>query len=63
MTEARRISADLLEQHAASDAEYREVYDSFRAFREDSFRWFGTAEHDYARFAFPRMTSTTNEAS
>ncbi len=58
MVEAERISVDLLETHAAQDATYRRVYDSFLAFREDSFRWFGTAEHDFARFAFPRMTST-----
>ncbi|MEX0600753.1 MAG: TRAP transporter substrate-binding protein [Rhodothermales bacterium] len=57
MQEARRISTNLLEQNAAGDATYRRVYDSFLRFREDAFRWFGTAEHDYARFAFPRMSS------
>lgn len=61
MREAERISLDLMESRAAEDATYRKVYDSFRAFREDSFRWFGTAEHDYATFAFPRMTSTSPE--
>lgn len=56
--EAERISRDVMEARASADAEYRRVYDAFQAFREDAFRWFGTAEHDYASFAFPRMTST-----
>ncbi len=63
MAEARQITTDLLEERASRDGVYRNVYDSFRAFREDSFRWFATAEHDYARFAFPRMTSTSAERS
>ena len=57
MREAERISLELMESRASQDAAYRKVYESFRGFREDSFRWFGTAEHDYATFAFPRMTS------
>lgn len=60
MREAQRIAADLLDRNASQDAAYRRVYDSFRAFREDSFRWFETAEHNYARFAFPH-TSTAVE--
>ena len=53
MRQAERISIDLMEQQAAADASYRTVYDSFRKWREDSFRWFRTAEHAYAKFAYP----------
>ncbi|CAN5883314.1 TRAP transporter substrate-binding protein [soil metagenome] len=45
-------SRDLLEQQAGRDAGYRRIYDAFQAFREDSFRWFGTAEASYAQYAF-----------
>jgi TRAP-type mannitol/chloroaromatic compound transport system substrate-binding protein len=45
---------ELLEQQAARSTAYRRVYDAFLAFREDSFRWFGTAEAAYAEYAFGR---------
>ena len=57
MQEAERITMDLMESDAAKDAAYRQVYDSFRAFRRDAHSWFGTAEHAYASFAYPRTTS------
>ena len=63
MREAQRIAADLLERNASQDAAYRRVYDSFLAFRDDSFRWFATAEHDYARFAFRRTSTAAAGAS
>jgi TRAP-type mannitol/chloroaromatic compound transport system substrate-binding protein len=46
---------DLLEQQAGRSAGYRKVYDAYLAFRENSFRWFGTAEAAYAEFAFGRQ--------
>jgi TRAP-type mannitol/chloroaromatic compound transport system substrate-binding protein len=52
MEAARTATRDLLEQHAARDAAYRRVYDSFRDFRDASYRWFGTAEQEFARFSF-----------
>jgi TRAP-type mannitol/chloroaromatic compound transport system substrate-binding protein len=53
MREAERVATDLIETQAASSPQYRKVYDSFLKWREDSFRWFGTAEHAFASFAFP----------
>lgn len=58
MRAAERISFDLMQQRAAADATYRKVYESFRQFREDSFRWFRTAEHASAVFSFPRVRAT-----
>jgi TRAP-type mannitol/chloroaromatic compound transport system substrate-binding protein len=52
MNACANATRDLLEQQAARDAVYRRVYDAFREFRDDSFRWFGTAESAYADFAF-----------
>ncbi len=56
MQDAERISFDVMQQRASEDATYREVYESFRQWREESFRWFQTNEHAYAEFAFPRMS-------
>jgi TRAP-type mannitol/chloroaromatic compound transport system substrate-binding protein len=52
MTGCANASRALLEQQASRDARYRRIYDAFLAFREDSFRWFGTAEAAYAAFAY-----------
>ncbi|MEX1183298.1 MAG: TRAP transporter substrate-binding protein [Gemmatimonadota bacterium] len=56
MAAARTATQDLLEQHSAADAAYRKVYDGFSAFRQDSYRWFGTAEQEFARFSFGLAT-------
>lgn len=45
-------SREMLEQQAGRDAGYRKVYDAYNRFREDSFRWWGTAESAYASFAY-----------
>ena len=51
--EAAEASAfSIMEEEAAADAGYNEVYQSFKAFREASYRWFGTAEQTYAAYAF-----------
>jgi len=49
---ARDATEELLEAEAAADPTYRELLEHWRAFRAASFRWFGTAELAYARFAF-----------
>jgi len=59
MRNAERISFDMMHQQASEESSYRKVYDSFRQWREDSFRWFRTNEHAYAEFAFPLMSSST----
>lgn len=56
MREAERVSTALMQSQAASNPQYRKVYDSFLKWREDSFRWFSTAEHAFASFAFPATT-------
>jgi TRAP-type mannitol/chloroaromatic compound transport system substrate-binding protein len=54
MSAAETATRDLLSQSAGRDAGYRKVYDAYTKFREDSFRWFATAEQAYARVAFGR---------
>jgi TRAP-type mannitol/chloroaromatic compound transport system substrate-binding protein len=52
MTAAQTATQEILSQAASRDAGYRKIYDAYLQFREDSFRWFGTSEQEYARFAF-----------
>lgn len=52
MEAARRTSMDILEEGAAGDATYRKVYDAWKKARLDAYRWFGTAELAFGRFAF-----------
>ena len=48
---AREAATELLESEAAGDARYRRILEHWRAFREQSFAWFGAAELAYAEFA------------
>ena len=52
MNVARTTIGEILEDYAASDQQYRDVYDHWRNFRDASYRWFGTNELRYANFAF-----------
>jgi len=54
MARAQEITTQILEQNASESPQYRTIYDSYTAAREDQYRWFGTAEMAYADFAFPR---------
>jgi TRAP-type mannitol/chloroaromatic compound transport system substrate-binding protein len=53
MTAARTTSNAILEENAAADATYRSIFEEWRQFRDNSFRWFATSEQAYASFAFP----------
>jgi len=53
MKAAHTQAMAILEENAAADATYRKVYDQWKRFRDNSFRWFGTSEQAYAAFAFP----------
>ncbi len=48
---AQEASEDLFSSIAAGDATYAKILEDWRAFRKASFRWFGTAEVAYSRFA------------
>jgi TRAP-type mannitol/chloroaromatic compound transport system substrate-binding protein len=52
LREAARIAEDLLAQER--DPLYRKIYEAYRNWRAQSYRWFGTAELAYAQFAFPQ---------
>ncbi len=54
MSRAQEITQQLLQDQASGNPQYREIYDSYREARENTYRWFGTAEMAYADFAFPR---------
>ena len=47
-------SNQILEDYAANDAGYAEIYRHWKASRADQFKFFATAELAYARFAYPR---------
>lgn len=55
MEAAHRTSFALYEEQAAADPAYARVYEAWRRFRAESYRWFGTAELAYGEFAFPRI--------
>jgi len=52
MSRAQEVTRQLLEDEAAQNEQYRTIYESYKAARVDSYRWFGTAERAYADFAF-----------
>ena len=52
---AEKIAFELMDDRAAKDAAYRRVYEHWKQFRADSFRWFNTAEQSYQAFAFGRV--------
>jgi len=52
MAAARRTSFELMEEQSAADPAYAKVFTAWKKFREDSYRWFATAEAAYAAFAF-----------
>lgn len=54
MEAAWRESNALLEDHASQNAAFRKVYDNWKTFRADAFRYFNGVEQAYAAFAFSR---------
>jgi TRAP-type mannitol/chloroaromatic compound transport system substrate-binding protein len=58
MQAAQRTAFAIMEENATRDATYRKVYDTWKQFRENSFRWFGTAEQAYWEFALSELGRT-----
>lgn len=52
MRVARDASQAIMEENAAANPAYRKIYDAWRPFRDEAFRWFSTAEKTYQDFAF-----------
>ncbi|MEO0651931.1 MAG: TRAP transporter substrate-binding protein DctP, partial [Planctomycetota bacterium] len=52
LARAKEAAEDLLSTSAASDGAYAGLLDNWRAFRDQIFPWFGTAELSYAKSAF-----------
>lgn len=52
MQGAREAAYQLYADEAARDASYRDLYDHWCAFRDESEAWFGTSELAYANFQF-----------
>ncbi|NNE45705.1 MAG: ABC transporter substrate-binding protein, partial [Rhodothermales bacterium] len=50
---ARTQAFDIMNQQASSEAGYRRVYESFTAFRDQAYPWFGSAETAFAGYSFP----------
>ncbi len=55
MEAAERHSFEIMEAEAAADASYNKVFTAFKDFREQSYRWFSTAENTFATYAFRNM--------
>lgn len=55
MEAAERISFEIMEEEAAADASYAKIFNAFKEFREQSYRWFATAENTFASYAFRNM--------
>ncbi len=53
MQAARQTHEEIVQEHVAKDKDYARIYAAWKKFRDDSFRWFSTAESAYANFAFP----------
>jgi TRAP-type mannitol/chloroaromatic compound transport system substrate-binding protein len=49
-----KAAFEIYEEQASADAGYREIYESWKKARAESFRWWNTAELACAKFAFPR---------
>ena len=56
MTEAERHALEIMEEAALADQMYKKVYDAFKDFRDNSYRWFAAAESTYGSFAFRRVS-------
>jgi TRAP-type mannitol/chloroaromatic compound transport system substrate-binding protein len=55
MAAASAATKDILEQNAAANpGSYGKVYDAWKKFRNQSFRWFASNEEHYTRFAFAK---------
>ena len=51
MQAAQDIALDLLESEN-TEPSYTKIYTAFKKWRDDSYRWFSTAEQTYAAFAY-----------
>ena len=54
MEAARQTSFELMNELATADAGYAKIFTAWKKFRDESYRWFATAEAAYAAFAFPK---------
>ncbi|WP_457630518.1 TRAP transporter substrate-binding protein [Oceanithermus sp.] len=54
MDAALKESFALFEETAAKDAFYKKVYEDWKAFREEIYRWYGTAESAYLQYVASR---------
>jgi TRAP-type mannitol/chloroaromatic compound transport system substrate-binding protein len=52
MDAARDATRDIMSDLAASDGGYRRVFESYRTFKEDTYRWFATAEHAFSEYSY-----------
>ncbi len=59
MIAARDAAQSMYEETASADAGYRTILSSYRAFQDQSDRWFSTAERAYADFVFAQAARPT----
>ncbi|MBD1832058.1 TRAP transporter substrate-binding protein [Cyanobacteria bacterium FACHB-472] len=54
MQAAQKASFDLYEQNAAKNATFKQVYEQWKAFREQVYKWNQVNELSYANFTYPQ---------
>lgn len=59
MEAAEKHAFDIMEEQAAASQSYNKVFTAFKDFREQSNRWFSTAENAFASYAFRTMLPGT----
>ena len=57
MAAARRMTEDILEAGATDDL-YRKIYDAYKKWRNEAYRWFNTAEMAYADYAYTSSSAS-----
>jgi TRAP-type mannitol/chloroaromatic compound transport system substrate-binding protein len=52
LSAAQKEAFDLYEENASKDASFKEIYEQWRQFREQIYRWHSTNEFGFSNFAF-----------
>ncbi len=55
LREAEKQAFEMYEELASQDKTFREIFEGWKKFREETYRWHATAELSYAQFAFPKV--------
>jgi len=57
MQAAYKASFEVYDEIAAKNANFKKVYESWKAFREDEFLWFRVAENPFENFVYQQTAA------